>query len=247
MAWAPLPNSNSLRYCPATLLRGVSSEQEFDGELELPGIEHRPGRTEQVIRNRRAAGRAVPYREALDSERGGVIVVLGHGAAAEIVGAVDGVDFIDVGTIEDVERVEDELEPIALAGQVHDAREAQVPRAEVIALIHIARRFAYAIGDGIAVVIGVKADKLGERTRRLHGDNAAELEIAPRAAGGCVQDEIGDEAIANVLVRQGSFEISLLERLRSADERDEGAVIQRLREGVIGVEREIAPDSFLRL
>ena len=76
----------------------------------------------------------------------------------------------------------------------------------MIAVVGVSGLGADAIGYRVGVAVGVEANELGERTAGLQGDDAAERELAQEAVLGAIGGEVGDEAMADVLVGVGALE-----------------------------------------
>src|SRR5260370_35461675 len=104
---------------------------------------------------------------------------------------------------------------------MEQTRQTHVNRAQGIAEIGIARRLSHAVIYRVAVVIGVKTDEEGERTRRLHGNDTAELEVPEKGVLGRIGHEIRDKPVADVLVRHGALSAPLVLGWRRAHARKE--------------------------
>ena len=122
--------------------------------------------------------------------------------------------------------------------------DAQIPRVEMVAVVGVPAKVADAICNGVGVSIGVETDEFRERTARLKSDDAAQLEMTNEAILGSRGSEVGDETVANVLVGVGALKRAVVKILRRADESGEGAIVESVREGVVGVQAEILAESF---
>jgi hypothetical protein len=121
-------------------------ERELCRELELPWVEHSPRRAEKAIRNRRARyrrqvrtgdrgpiNRIVGRSLGLGLKRGCIFVILRNcGASAYDRGTIHGGNFVHVWPVQQVEGVNDQVEPVALV-ENEVTRYAQIPCVEVIA------------------------------------------------------------------------------------------------------------------
>src|ERR1700745_3483745 len=114
----------------------------------------------------------------------------------------------------------------------------------MIAIVGIPAQVTDAIGHRVRVAVRVEADEHSERASRLRGDDATERKLAEETVLWRSGSKIGDEAVANVLVRVGAFERTPIEILRRADESGECSVINRVRESVVGIETEVSSESF---
>src|SRR5579862_4893285 len=56
--------------------------------------------------------------------------------------------------------------------------------------------------------------------------------------------EVRDETVANVLIGVGALERAIVKILRRADESSESAVVESMRERVVGIQAEIPAESF---
>ena len=135
------------------------SEQQLRRHLQLTRIEHRSGRTEKRIRNRRPGRGAAAYLACLDGLACRVLVLPGLLAATQVVGPVDADDFVHVRAVEQVEGIEREFEPRSISLKGDGSREADIPRLKAVTLVSIARQIPNAIGGRDEVIVGIEAHK----------------------------------------------------------------------------------------
>ena len=136
----------------------------------------------------------------------GVFVVRGNRTcAAEDGGAVDGGDFVHVGTIEDVEGVNHQIQPKFLP-DLEVTGDAEIPGIETVAVVGVARNVADAVGNGIGVAVGVEADEGGEGTRGLQVMMLLNAKLR-------MKESLGPSAVKLVMKR---WRMSWLELARSS-------------------------------
>src|SRR5262249_57027782 len=87
-------------------------------------------------------------------------------------------------------------------------------------------------------------DKECERASSLYGDDAAQLEVFQKPLLRPGRAEVGDEAMANVLIRIGAFAYVVELILREIDEGREVPVVNDVRPRVVGVQRESLAQPF---
>src|ERR1700739_3075205 len=124
------------------------------------------------------------------------------------------------------------------------ARDTQIPRIEMVAVVCVPAKVADAVGNRVRVAIGVESDEFRKGTAGLQRDDAAQCKLAKETIFGSGRGKVCYEAVAYVLVRVCPFERSVIEILRRADEGGEGAIVQGVREGIVGVQAEILAESF---
>src|SRR5262245_56274245 len=223
-------------------------KSQSGGKLKLPRVEHRSGRSEIRVRARRneklrrdghssrrsegGTGRLAP----LDGD-GGRILIARWNCPAEDRRAVDAEHFVNIGPVEQVERVERQIESDAFADR-EEAGDAQIPGPQRVADVGVPRDQPNPVGHRIGISVGVAADEDGERSPRLQGNDAAQLEVPQKAVLRPGRGEVGYEAVSDVLVRIAALRDVVELVLRKVDEGREVPVVNDVRPGVVGVQIE---------
>src|SRR5579859_2444797 len=157
-------------------------EDQFRAYLKLPGVE---------------GGARYTH---LPAGSGDAITKVLRLRANEIGSAIDGKHLIHVHPIEEIERIQGEVQFGALV-EPDCACQAEIDRFEVVTTVGIASEGANPVGHRIAAVVGIKAGKQGKRTGRLQGNNAAELKIAQQLPLlGRVRDKVRHKAVPRILI-----------------------------------------------
>ncbi len=129
-------------------------ESKFRRQLKLPRVESCPGRAYC------AAGAGDAIAEVPWNLWGEVRRPAGNKVRC----AIYGKHFVYIRAIEQVERIHGEVQHLALT-QMESPRQTQVHGLQGAAAIAVAWRIAHAIGDRVAVIVGVKAHKQREWPR----------------------------------------------------------------------------------
>src|SRR5262249_11071134 len=145
--------------------------------------------------------------------------------------------LVNIGPVEQVERVEDKVESDALADREY-AGDAQIPGPQRVADVSIPRDQPDTVGHRICISVGVAADEYGEGSPRLQGNDAAQLEVPQKAVLRPRRGEVGHEAMANFLIRIAALRYVIELVLRKVDEGREVPVVNDVRPGVVGVQIE---------
>ncbi len=131
--------------------------------------------------------------------------------------------------------------------ELEEPREANVNRDLLVSQVGIPGREPNPVCHRIGVVVDVEPGEYRERAAGLGPDDAAQLEVVENGLLRPGRDKVGDEAVPNILVRIGPFQVSCIQILRRADERRKSSVVKRLRKGVVGAQPEILAGSFVCL
>ena len=156
----------------------ITLKQQLHGQLQLPRIEHRSGRTEQRIRCGRSGQRTTAYLTGLNGLACRVLELSRQLAATNIVRSVHADDFVHIRTIEQVEGISGYFQPRSLSRKAKGARETDVPSLEAVPLVRIAGKITNAIGGRDGVKVRIKAHKQCKRPRTLKNDDIAQSEVA---------------------------------------------------------------------
>jgi hypothetical protein len=168
-------------------------------------------------------------------------------AVTEVIGTVDADDFIHIAAVEQVERIEGEIEPRFLPLEIDCARESEVPRLEAVALVRIPRQVSNPIGSRDSVIVGIETHKQRKRPRTLKGNDVAQYKVPHERIRRARQREVGNEAVTGILVGRSPFQTSAKYILRNTDESRERPVIQGVRKRITGIEDRIFPGRFGQL
>lgn len=164
----------------------------------------------------------------------------------EIGGTINGIVVADVQGVGEVEGFRNQLQPQLLA-ELKISCKAEIDGAEVVPDKRIARLNANTIVIAKDVSIGIKTGQLGEALRRLDGGDHAKEKIAREGIPGMGRREraVDDQAVADVVGREGALGAEVLAVLWNQDEAGVRPVIDGLRPCVANSIREIARQPLI--
>src|SRR5688572_14161346 len=130
---------------PPTMRTGISVtfgilfslKEQFQRQLQLPRIEHRPWRSEQGIRHRRSGRRTPAHLSCLDGLARCVLVLPGYLSSAEVVRSIHADNLINIWAIQHIESIDGSFEPHPLAGKLERPLQTNIPGLEAIPLVGI--------------------------------------------------------------------------------------------------------------